>query len=151
MRPPAAASAIASLSGLGFLPLAPGTWGSLAGLPLYLSRGNMPLLSALLLLIGALAVWSCGRFSRQRGERDPRQAVIDEAFGMGLVLAALPREGWLVLAAGFLLFRAFDVLKPYPLRRLEKLPGGWGIVADDAGAAAYAILSLHALHTFRLP
>ena len=140
-----AADLVASLGGIGLAPFAPGTAGSLAGcLALYPLRGSGAPLAAALLALFPAAVWSAGRIAARAGKKDPPRVVIDEAFGMGLVLAACPAgpEGLKSLLAGFALFRAMDVLKPPPLRALERIPKGWGIVADDAGAALYSILLL---------
>ncbi len=134
---------IATLGGLGDASFAPGTWGSLAALMALLSlRGTGPLYLSVLAALGVAAVWSAGATARRMKATDPGRIVVDEAFGMGLVLLAPLPPGPAGAVAAFLCFRLFDILKPPPLRRLERLPGGWGIVADDAGAAVYAILAL---------
>jgi len=129
-------SMIATIFGLGRVPLAPGTAASLASLlvlaPL---RGTPALLWPLVAALMAAAVWSCGAYARRLGRRDPPSAVADEFAGMGLALAASPGTGLASAAAAFILFRLFDILKPPPLGALERLPRGWGIVADDLGAA----------------
>ncbi len=144
------ARALATVGGLGDLLPAPGTTvGSVAGVVLFaaawhLSGGLvpwMPLAGACLL--AAVAVPSCGREAARRGQGDPGAVVLDETAGQWVALAmwALARPAPLtlgVLAASFLLFRLFDVAKPWPICRLERLPGGWGIVADDLAAGAAA-------------
>lgn len=139
---------IATLFGLGNLPIAPGTWGSLGTLLLWAPvRTAWPELEWPLLVAGcALAVYTAGREAARVRGTDPSAVVVDEAVGMMLTLTVLP---WMPslpqFAAAFLLFRLFDVVKPPPLRMLERLPGGWGIVADDLGAGVYAALALLAL------
>lgn len=145
MRAPFVAKLLATFFGLGFVPLAPGTAASLAALLVFWPlKSNPAFFLPLLGVLGALAVWSCGRYARLLGQDDPGRAVIDEVFGMGLALAALPDSGLWEMLAAFALFRVFDVVKPFPLRKLERLPGGWGIVADDAGAAVYTIMTIKA-------
>ena len=145
MKSPFIAKAIATFFGLGFIPLAPGTAASLAALPILGPFKSSPAFFLPLMgSLGILAVWSCGLYARQIKQKDPQSAVIDEVFGMGLALAALPDSGWREMLAAFVLFRAFDVMKPFPLRKLETLPGGWGIISDDAGAAIYTIMTLKA-------
>ena len=136
-----AAERCATLLGVGRLPLAPGTWGSLvAALVFFPLQGSPAVLAVGLGVLGAVAVWSAGEVAVRLKVRDPSRVVIDEALGMGLGVACTP--GLPGLALGFFLFRAFDVIKPPPLKALERLPGGLGIVADDIGAALYTILVL---------
>jgi phosphatidylglycerophosphatase A len=158
--------------GLGYVPKAPGTAGSLLGLGLaYLGHLLVvPLLSltlepaghwgsftpsgvffllscavAFYLLPAAAGVWAAGRSSRHLGSTDPAIVVIDEVSGQQLALfgfgVVYPAE-WKYLLAGFILFRVFDIWKPWPVRRAEKLPGGSGIMADDWVAGIYAALGL---------
>jgi phosphatidylglycerophosphatase A len=144
---------IATMLGAGFLPKAPGTWGSLLTVlilaPILAAAGTdatawtaillsgLILFSTLSVLIGKYAVVDFGR-------KDPGPFVLDEAAGICLTLLFLPpRGGWglvCTLAAAFLAFRLFDVTKPPPARQLEKLPDGWGILMDDLAAAVYANL-----------
>lgn len=138
-QPRSAADFIATMGGLGDASLAPGTWGSLvACAALAPFRDARPPYVAGLAVLGLAAVWSAGLVARQMKTVDPGRIIIDEAFGMGLVLLAPLPAGWQGLATAFGLFRLFDILKPPPLKALERLPGGWGIVADDAGAGVYA-------------
>ncbi len=142
-----AAELCATLLGIGRLPFAPGTLGSLAAALLLFPLAAWPsLLAAVLVILAAVAVWSAGAVAARMKVRDPSRVVIDEALGMGLILAMCPPGGVASLLVGFVLFRAFDVIKPPPLRALERLPGGLGIVADDVGAAFYTIALLWLLH-----
>lgn len=132
---------------IGFFPAAPGTVGSAAGLAVYalvrlLGRGT-PEAVAILLLFGAgLAAGT--RAERHFGGTDPGPVVIDEVMGMLITLFLIP-VGWGGALAGFVLFRASDIVKPYPASRFERLPGGLGMMADDAMAAVYANLALRVL------
>jgi phosphatidylglycerophosphatase A len=137
---------LATVFGAGLSPVAPGTAGTLAAVPLFwaLSQGGLPLELLGLLLVTALAVPCAGHVAARAGHRDPQTVVIDEAAGYLLAMLGHPAT-WPWMAAGFLLFRLFDIVKPFPVRRLEALPGGWGIVADDLMAGAYAWLCLFAL------
>ncbi|SDF71601.1 phosphatidylglycerophosphatase [Limimonas halophila] len=131
---------IATWFGSGLLPTMPGTWGSLATLPpaALLAWGLGAWGPALLAVAAtALGVWAGGRYAGAAGEHDPGEVVIDEVAGQAAVLAAVPLTP-LGYALGFAAFRVADTLKPWPLRRLERLPGGWGIMADDLGAGVYA-------------
>lgn len=127
--------------GLGRFPLAPGTVASAVALPigwwLTLLGGWPPLLGATVLatLVG---VWACGRHAAALGEQDPSECVIDEVSGQWFALlpmGVLARAfDWRALLAAFLLFRLLDIVKPWPISRLERLPGGWGIMVDDVAA-----------------
>jgi len=127
----------------GFFPFAPGTFTSLIIVVLYkffLIRLDWSVylgLAAALCLVGILA---SGRYADACRQKDPSRVVVDEAAGQMLTLFAFPAD-WAALLAAFLMFRVFDILKPFPVRRLEKLPKGWGIMADDLGAAVFAALT----------
>lgn len=126
--------------GSGLAPVAPGTVGTLATLPLVLllaRAGSPAVYAAVTLLVILLGVWSSGGLARELGRKDPGEAVIDESAGYLVTMAFLPASPGL-LGAGFLLFRLLDITKPFPARRLERLPGGWGIMADDLMVALYA-------------
>jgi phosphatidylglycerophosphatase A len=145
-----AAVVIATLGGVGYARYAPGTAGALAAaIVLYPAHPDPWMSAAILAVLGIAAVWSAGLAASRLGSRDPACVVVDEAFGMALVMAICPApmgaQGLRSILAGFALFRILDVVKPPPLRDLERLPGGWGIVADDAGAALYTILLLKLL------
>ena len=135
---------IATTLGVGYAPVAPGTFGSAAGLLLWAVMPRAA--SAHALTIVALFVvgsWSGTVAERHFGRTDPGQVVIDEVMGMLITLFMNP-VGWRGALLGFLLFRMADVLKPFPANRLEALPGGIGVMADDAMAAVYANLALRA-------
>jgi phosphatidylglycerophosphatase A len=210
---PSFALAIATACGVGYLPKAPGTFGSLVGIltamatALFFLRPHslrdllstrrltestlmdhnflvpgaeihnaalvLPVVSAivLVLFLALVGVWSAGRAAAYAGVHDPQHVVIDEVAGQHITLllplipiavpdlaarmdfstyaifSALSMLNWKYLLAGFLLFRLFDIWKPYPIRNLEKLPSGWGVMADDWLAGVYAAILLKvALH-----
>ena len=133
--------------GAGYGPIAPGTWGSLPGLAfawgLDRSAGRWAVLGGT--CVFALAgVWAAGRAETLLGEKDPGCVVVDEIAGQMVALLFLPTTAE-VLIGGFLIFRVLDVLKPWPARRLEAVPGGSGIMADDLTVGLYANLILHGL------
>jgi phosphatidylglycerophosphatase A len=130
---------------------APGTWGSLAGLlyfALFFQQASVGL-TFLVSAVGAyLAVGLCGEAEVRLGEKDPGKVILDEFVVMPLcflgwrsLTGALPT--WAVLVAGFALFRLFDIWKPAGIGSLQRLPGGWGVVADDVAAALAACATLH--------
>jgi phosphatidylglycerophosphatase A len=180
---------VATWFGLGYLPKAPGTWGSIGGLAvvllivdsrpfvrlfvddIYLHGHRFPVYGVAMalccLLFACVGVWSSSTAAAFSGKKDPQFIVIDEVSGQMLTLflgasAAFPLDGVMhlrhglgfllivqapIALVGFLLFRLFDIWKPFPIRRLEKLPGGWGIMADDWMAGIYAAILLRlALH-----
>jgi phosphatidylglycerophosphatase A len=203
-KKPRLALATATALGVGYIPKAPGTFGSLVGIAvailthpvsliviiglLFLGGGmgidvpmfrghSAPVLLLIpslvaLLIVGIIGVWSSSRAAAYAGLNDPQYVVIDEVSGMHLTLilaivplglptrllpaddasvfalySALSLLNWKYLLLGFILFRVFDIWKPWPIRRLEKLPGGWGIMADDWMAGIYAAILLRvALH-----
>lgn len=137
------AAFIATLGGVGRAPFAPGTVGSLAALPLawVASRHwSLALLAAGLLV--AIGVPAATRVAARRNDPDPGEVVIDEAAGMMLAVVGIG-VGPTALGLAFFWFRLFDILKLPPCRRLEKIPGGWGIVLDDLAAGIYACLATH--------
>ncbi len=176
---------IATACGLGYIPLAPGTFGSLAGLlaamlPFWilaavgisytkfthgdagfffwlLSTNYDPALLiylAVAILVAVLGVWSANRAARFWRQKDPQRVVIDEVSGQHLTLLlglSMPvwwkgitsaDPNWKYLLLGFILFRVFDIWKPFPARQAESLRGGWGIMADDWVAGIYAAIGL---------
>ena len=142
--------AIATVCGVGYAPVAPGTFGSAAGLLVWWLLPASPVVQgAAILVIFAAGSWGGSIAERHFGRTDPGQVVIDEVMGM-LVTLFLNPVGWGGALAAFLLFRVFDVIKPYPANRLEQLHGGVGVMADDGMAAVYANLVLRVgLHFFR--
>ncbi len=120
------------------VPVAPGTAGSFAALLLYLALPPQGAVTFLVFAgVTALGVWAAGAAEKVFGRKDPHQVVIDEVAGLFFVYWGLPWDP-LTLVAGFVLYRLMDVIKPFPARRLEHLPGGWGIMLDDLVAGLYA-------------
>ncbi len=131
----------------GYFPIAPGTVGSAVGLAVYGVVWWMQSTAfeiALIVVLFAAGVWAGTVAERYFGGIDPGPIVLDEVVGMLITLALLP-VGVSGAVAGFVLFRVFDVIKPFPAARFEKLHGGLGVMADDAMAAIYANLSLRLL------
>jgi phosphatidylglycerophosphatase A len=136
---------IATVGGVGYVPFAPGTFGSAAGLALWLLMPSSPLVQAFVIAgVFVIGAWSGTIAEAHFGRTDPGQIVVDEVMGMFITLFMNP-VGWRGAVAAFLLFRAADIVKPYPSRRLEQLHGGVGVMADDGMAAVYANLGLRAL------
>jgi phosphatidylglycerophosphatase A len=154
--------------GVGYLPIAPGTWGSLVGVGIYLLLQfltfrivglffppdsfvrflPLPVFIAaelvVITVITLVGIWAASRTEKLLGRKDPGKVVIDEVAGQLIALLALvPRldPGWISILSAFLLFRFFDIVKPYPARRLEGLESGLGIMADDVVAGAYAAVA----------
>jgi phosphatidylglycerophosphatase A len=143
---------IATAAYCGYAPIAPGTFGSAAGLVVYLLvwwTQSRVLEIALILFLFAIGVWSGTIAERYFGGIDPGPVVMDEVVGMLITLAFIPVT-WTGALAGFVLFRLFDVIKPFPAGRFERLHGGLGVMADDAMAAVYANVALRVL-VFLLP
>jgi phosphatidylglycerophosphatase A len=173
-RKPLVSLAIATSFGLGYLPKAPGTFGSLAGVvlgwgamafsrlqfaPRIGTKGelfNPPAIwwsnfawseSLLILVVSVIGIWAAGRTACYLQNHDPQIVVIDEVAGqlisyMGLATQKTFALNWKYLLLGFILFRVFDIWKPFPARQAESLPGGLGIMADDWIAGIYAALGL---------
>jgi len=163
--------------GVGLIPIAPGTWGSAVGVVLYLGLGRLtervfdysvargldlspqqfPAIQTTVLLLVILAValagiWAATRAEKLLGKKDPGAVVVDEVAGQLITFLFVP---WLTtwtwtVVAGFVAFRVFDIWKPYPVRRLEGLGGGLGIMADDMLAGFYAATAMSLLVTLRL-
>jgi phosphatidylglycerophosphatase A len=128
--------------GVGYVPVASGTFGSAAGLLLWAVVPYRPVAQLVTIaVLFALGSWSGTVAERHFGRVDPGEVVIDEVMGMMITLFMNP-VGWPGAWAGFFVFRILDVVKPFPAGRLERLPGGIGIMADDAMAAVYANLAL---------
>jgi phosphatidylglycerophosphatase A len=132
---------------VGTIPFAPGTWGSLLGLPLWLAMAQLETAEAvacLLAVIGA-AVWVADRAERVLGQKDAQCIVVDEVAGMLVGLAGVPVSALNFLCA-FAIFRLLDIVKPFPARRIEqRLPGGWGVVLDDVAAGIYCNLLMRGI------
>ena len=140
--------------GVGLLPLAPGTWGSLVGVGIYLilrllvlHLGQVPFLlieTVTILIITFAGIWAASQTERLSGRKDPGKVVVDEVAGQLIALVTITFVSiwsWQALViVSFILFRFFDIVKPYPARRLEGLHGGLGIMCDDLIAGLYAAL-----------
>jgi phosphatidylglycerophosphatase A len=157
-RPPRTVGAwmIATFLGVGFTPMAPGTAGSAATVLLWALWAHsmspdyhffVGLLVACVAIIAGIPAASI--VCRETGLDDPQIVVIDEVAGQMITLLLAPLS-WKAFLAGFILFRVFDTLKPFPLRRLERLPEGSGVVMDDVGAGIYGFLVLQLLLHFHL-
>ena len=165
--PPRLALPLATGFGLGYLPLVPGTWGSLGGVvltcgltklwwwlfpqdligialgPRIVLPLSLCLNAACSLLVALVGVWASGHGEKHFGVKDPRAVVIDEVSGQQITYLFGPTAlNWKYLLLGFILFRALDVWKPSPARQVESWRGGWGIMADDWFAGLYAALGL---------
>ncbi|MBI2515310.1 MAG: phosphatidylglycerophosphatase A [Opitutae bacterium] len=145
-------TAVATLGPLGRRMPAPGTWGSAAGVLYFLvffRHARWEVAFTWTLLASCLAVAFTGEAARRMGRTDPGEVILDEFVVMPLVFlgwrAGYPSmlPDWAVLLAGFALFRFYDILKPLGIRRLQRWPGGWGIVVDDFAAALAACATLH--------
>jgi phosphatidylglycerophosphatase A len=155
---------LATAGGLGYFPKGPGTFGSLAGVffyvliqyyfPLSIASGAGPAMHAsaiwasftelpVAILLAAAGVWASSSVAKYFAKEDPQFVVIDEVSGQHLTyLLALAPLNWNYLLLGLILFRVFDIWKPFPARQAESLPGGWGIMADDWVAGIYAASGL---------
>lgn len=142
---------VATFFGAGRLKPGPGTWGSLATLICWAvlahflpSQRVLPANLGLAVLAVAIGIPAATRVARSSGLKDPQFVVIDEAAGQLITLLGAPLA-WKSFLAGFILFRAFDIVKPPPVRQLERLPEGTGIVVDDVAAGLYGLLVMHLL------
>ncbi|NKB58682.1 MAG: phosphatidylglycerophosphatase A [Alphaproteobacteria bacterium] len=144
---------MATWFGIGHLPKAPGTWGSLAALPFAwaLSIWGGPLiLAAAAVIVFALGVWAAERLERAGGDKDPGHVVIDEVAGQWLTLAAVPADP-ILYGLGFVLFRVMDITKPWPANWLDRnISGGLGVMLDDIAAGAYAGIALYLIAEYLL-
>ena len=139
--------AIATWFGCGLVPKAPGTMGTLGAIPIYVlvAPFGRVAVGAAALVVTVIGVWSASIVARALGTKDPQLVVVDEVAGMLVTMLPVAHPSWVALTAGFALFRLLDVVKPWPVHRFEKLPGGLGIVMDDVaagvlGAGAMALL-----------
>lgn len=159
-------SLVIATCGVGFMPFAPGTWGSMVGvciflllrflnthLFIYAATHNISALSLeafrITVLLGGLitltlaGIWAAARAEILLHRKDPVAVVVDEVAGQLITFLVVPfNAGWRMILAAFLLFRLFDIWKPYPIRQLEALPSGLGIMADDVLAGAYAAATM---------
>ena len=133
---------VSTALGVGYVPVAPGTFGSAAGLLLWFVLPHTVMVQGIAIVaLFVIGSWSGSVAEEHFGKTDPGQVVIDEVMGMLITLFMNP-VGWIGAIAAFLLFRLADIVKPFPANRLESLPGGVGVMADDAMAAIYANLAL---------
>lgn len=160
--------------GVGYIPLAPGTWGSAVGVLIYVlfelfvvkasvyfsNKGlgspqidawNHAVIMVLFLLFCLLGIWSSSRATRLFKNKDPQQAVVDEIIGQLIVFLFIPfTTSWIFILTGFLLFRLFDIWKPYPIDSLQNLPVGIGVCADDILAGVYGGTCLALIYAISL-
>lgn len=160
--------------GVGYIPGAPGTYGSMVGVAIYVVVGmplteaaahgvrsgtsvghitsfHFALVAVALMLFVFAGIWAAGRSETLLGKTDPHEAVVDEVMGQVIALLFIPfTTSWKLLLTGFLLFRLFDIWKPYPIDLLQDLPGGLGICADDIVAGVYAGVCLSVIYAIML-
>ena len=160
--------------GVGYLPIAPGTWGSMVGVAIYILFGwledlislrffaageSAPAAAAwvhsfnlvLFVLFCLLGMWASGRSTVLFKNKDPKQAVVDEVMGQLIVFLFIPfTTSWKLILAGFLFFRLFDIWKPYPIDSLQSLPAGIGVCADDILAGVYGGILLAIVYAVSL-
>ena len=145
---------LATWGGMGLLPWAPGSFASLSALPLawlLVAAGGVWLLLAATLVVFLVGIWAAERYMAAVGIHDPTAVVIDEIAGQWLTLAIVPLDP-LAYVIGFVLFRVFDVLKPWPVSWLDRrVGGGFGVMIDDVAAALYAGAALLIIDTWLLP
>jgi phosphatidylglycerophosphatase A len=145
---------IATFFGVGYLHPGPGTYASAITVALWWAGSRLvpagwmtPVAVLIAALVTVAGIPPSTIVARESGRKDPGFVVIDEVAGQMIALIGLPID-WKYLLAGFILFRSFDIVKPFPLRRLERLPAGTGIMMDDVGAGLYALALLHAWRYF---
>jgi phosphatidylglycerophosphatase A len=155
-KAPSWAWVVGTFLGTGFGRPGPGTWASVAttllwgGLARYADTASLPAYAtASAIAATAIGIPAATRVARALGKKDPSQVVIDEVAGQMIAFIAAPLN-WRCLLAGLILFRAFDITKPFPVRRLERLPEGTGIMLDDVGAGLYALAVMQLLLHFHL-
>jgi phosphatidylglycerophosphatase A len=145
---------IATFFGIGYLQPGSGTWASAVTLLLWWAAARimapswlLPVAILLAAAITLIGIQPSTVVARESGRKDPGFVVIDEVAGQMIAMIGAPLN-WKYLLASFILFRSFDIVKPFPLRRLEHLPEGTGIMMDDVGAGLYALVLVQALHYF---
>ncbi len=133
---------IATFFYIGYLPFMPGTWGSLAGVAVYfLVRHSTFLYLAIFVLLFFLGFYAAAKSEALFGTKDDKRFVIDEVCGILLLYLLIPAEP-ICLAVGFVLYRIFDILKPYPIKKAEGMGGSFGIMIDDIIAALYSFVAI---------
>jgi len=133
--------------GVGYSPITPGTLGTLLAIPIYyfLSEMLFPLYELTLITFFFLSSWISGQAQQYFGKTDDQRIVIDEMMGFFIAMLWVTKTPFSILV-GFILFRVFDIFKPFPIRRFEKVRGGFGVVLDDVMAGIYANMILHVLY-----
>jgi phosphatidylglycerophosphatase A len=144
---------VATWFGAGFFPKAPGTAGSIAAIPLYLLavRWGVVGVSVAACAVTAIGTWAASSVARDLRIKDPQVVVVDEVAGMLITLLPVSEPSWRGIAAGLVIFRILDMAKPWPIRLLEKLPSGFGIMLDDIAAGvlgAMAMVGLRSAHVW---
>jgi phosphatidylglycerophosphatase A len=144
-----AAKLIATFFYVGLIPVAPGTFGTLAAVPLFWLISGLPIYIYLLitLVVIGVSIWAATVTEQIYGRRDPGEIVADEVAGYLVTMVLIPPTA-LNIVVGFFLFRLFDIVKPPPVRSFEKLPRGWGVVVDDVAAGVYACVCMHLILRF---
>lgn len=128
----------------GYIPIAPGTAGSIVGLFLYwaIPRSDAYYFLILIVIVCVVGVWAAERIEKETGVKDNQIIVIDEIVGVWIALLGLQKDlKW--LAIGLIIFRLFDIIKLFPAKRMEKLPRGWGVMMDDVVSGIYAALCVN--------
>jgi phosphatidylglycerophosphatase A len=137
---------------MGYIPWASGTFGTLWGLPIFYWLSALSAWNQILIVIGSicLAIFIAGSMEKILGYKDPSEVVIDEIVGYMTAMVGLPFS-WTGAIFGFFCFRIMDILKPYPIRKIDQnLPGGWGVVLDDVLAGAYSRIIIGLLAYYRI-
>jgi len=139
-----AAWMLATWFGCGLARWAPGTMGTLAAIPLYLiaSRFGRPGTAIAAAAVTGVGIWAAGVVARRIHRKDPQVVVVDEVAGFLVTMLGVSGSSWSAVALGFGVFRILDTTKPWPIRRFEALPGGWGIVLDDVAAGVAGALAI---------
>ena len=141
------ATLISTVGGIGYLPVAPGTWASMAALPcawfIVQLAGFLGLCVAIVIALIA-GIWASDHLERVTGNKDPGHIVIDEIVGQWIAVLAIAPD-FLLYGAGFVLFRIADIFKPWPVSWAEGLPGGYGVMMDDILAGVYAGIGVYLL------
>jgi phosphatidylglycerophosphatase A len=134
------------------VPKAPGTAGTVGAIPLYLllARTGQAGVGLAAMVATFVGVWAASVVAKQLGSKDPQVVVIDEVAGFLVTMVPVRTVSWQAVLCGFVLFRLLDSLKPWPIRRAEKLPGGWGIVLDDVVAGVFGAAAMVGLHALKV-
>ena len=143
--------AIATALGAGYSPIAPGTCGTAVTVPLAFALAPLPVWQYVLVLVAVtvIGIWAAGRADRAWGTHDTGRIVIDEVAGYLVTMTLVDRGRWAPLAVGFVVFRALDIVKPPPIRWLDRhVEGGFGVVIDDVAAGVVGMLIMLALDRF---